>query len=187
MQAMLIADFFRFEKDRSGQLFRSVGEFFGSEDETVTGSSSLVAYAQGKPDKLISALRRTVPLDLQADIGIENWRWLATQEDDGLLDLLKRSSDEVRGDLSMYEELVQDAADERRFSLAQHFQAVIRTISGRALLGYFAARNLLPKYGFPTDVVDLKTDHIAEPEAYRVELSRDLRIAISEYAQAQSW
>jgi hypothetical protein len=45
-----------------------------------------------------------------------------------------------------------------------------------------ASRNLLPKYGFPTDVVELKTDHLSIPEAAKVELQRDLRMAIAEYA-----
>ena len=39
-----------------------------------------------------------------------------------------------------------------------------------------------PSTAFPTDVVDLKTDHVTTPAAHRVELSRDLRVAIAEYA-----
>jgi len=41
----------------------------------------------------------------------------------------------------------------------------------------------LPKYGFPTDVVELKTDHLRNtPGADKIVLQRDLRIAISEFA-----
>jgi hypothetical protein len=51
------------------------------------------------------------------------------------------------------------------------------------LLGFLGSRNVLPKYGFPTDVVELRTNHLAStPEALKIELSRDLRIAISEFA-----
>ena len=41
----------------------------------------------------------------------------------------------------------------------------------------------MPKYGFPVDVVELKLLHHGE-EARRLELERDLRIAIAEYAPA---
>jgi hypothetical protein len=49
-------------------------------------------------------------------------------------------------------------------------------------LGFLGTRNVLPKYGFPTDVVELRTNHLEIPEAKVVELQRDLRLAISEYA-----
>ena len=42
---------------------------------------------------------------------------------------------------------------------------------------------MLPKYGFPTDVVELKTDHLQTvADASSISLDRDLRIAISEFA-----
>jgi hypothetical protein len=49
-------------------------------------------------------------------------------------------------------------------------------------LGYLGSHNILPKYGFPTDVVELRTNHLHIPEAKQIELQRDLRIAISEFA-----
>ena len=56
------------------------------------------------------------------------------------------------------------------------------TISNRDLLGYLGSHNILPKYGFPTDVVELRTNHLHIPEAKQIELQRDLRIAITEFA-----
>jgi Domain of unknown function (DUF1998) len=129
-------------------------------------------------------LRRIVPQEeeMQKAVGIEEWSWLSTPEDDGILDLLERVDGEVTADLDLYQKSEDEAARDRLYDIGKHYQSVMRTIRGRSLLGFFASRNLLPKYGFPTDVVALKTDHIPDPNALRVQLERDLRIAISEYA-----
>ena len=58
----------------------------------------------------------------------------------------------------------------------------MKTLESQYLLGFMAGRNVLPKYGFPVDVVPLKTNHLPSKEARQVELDRDLRIAISEFA-----
>ena len=56
-------------------------------------------------------------------------------------------------------------------------------IKDRDLLGFLGSRNVLPKYGFPSDVVELRTNHLeSTPEAGKIELQRDLRMAISEFA-----
>jgi len=44
-----------------------------------------------------------------------------------------------------------------------------------------ASHTVIPKYGFPVDVVQLSTLHHS-PEAKNIQLERDLRIAISEFA-----
>ena len=52
----------------------------------------------------------------------------------------------------------------------------------RSLLGFLANRNVLPKYGFPVDTVDLHTTHCDDPACRNLELSRDLALAIYDYA-----
>lgn len=182
IQAVLIADFLRHEYSRSGRLFVKVGEFFAPEDDLGTGVALLTAYANTRPDHVLSSLQQVVPAAVQQEIGLAEWSWLRTVEGDGMLDLLERAEAEITDDLELYSELITEAVKAENFTRAGHFQAVIRTIRGRPLLGFLAGRNLLPKYGFPTDVVNLKTDHITDPVALQVELSRDLRMAISEYA-----
>jgi hypothetical protein len=48
-------------------------------------------------------------------------------------------------------------------------------------LGWLAANRILPKYGFPVDVVELRTSP-SDPYARRVEFERDLKIGLYEYA-----
>lgn len=180
MQSVLIADFFRKYAEQWSAM-RNIGGFFSIE------SSALIAdwlkdHAQSHPPQVQSALMRIVPEDLQAEIGLENWGWLRKDDEDGMLDILERITDEVKTDQVLYLTAIKDAADGKRFKAASFFQDVLNTINGRQLIDFFASRNLLPKYGFPTDVVTLKTDHIEHPKARLIQLDRDLRIAISEYA-----
>ena len=75
-----------------------------------------------------------------------------------------------------------EAAAKDNFRQAGFYQSVLKTIRDQHLLGYLAGMNVLPKYGFPVDVVPLKTNHLQSGDARRVELDRDLRIAVSEFA-----
>jgi predicted nucleic-acid-binding Zn-ribbon protein len=58
---------------------------------------------------------------------------------------------------------------------------LIRTIKEKPLINYLSSRNVLPKYGFPVDVVELSLAYHGDA-AIGLQLERDLRIAISEYA-----
>ncbi len=183
VHSVLFAAFFRWAVDKHEQRFRSVGDFFDSDE--LTGPDLLREYVQAHPPQVQQALERIVPPNLQAELGIANWAWLAelwNAENDGILD---KAIQEVANDLVSLRQLADEAASERSragYGRAMHFQGVIRTVRARNLLGFLGSRNVLPKYGFPTDVVELRTNHLPVPEAGRIELQRDLRIAIAEYA-----
>jgi len=183
MQAVLLSAFFRYAHNQEGREFKTIGSFFPSDGEQASGTTLLMSFAQTKPVAVQAALKRIVPEgDLQTEVGVEDWSWLHTIEGDGMLDLLERVDAEVIGDIELYRQLMDEAKSQDDFILGQHYKQVTYTIRSRPLLGFLASRNLLPKYGFPTDVVQLKTDHLSTPEAPKVQLERDLRIAIAEYA-----
>ena len=182
MQAVLIAAFFRHARDDASRSFTQIGDFFETNVSLASGAQLMSEYVRTQPENARIALRRIIPTPMQAELGIENWSWLSRPEQDGMLDLLDKATDEISADLKLYRDLEDEASAVRNYGLSQHYKSVTNTIRGRSLLGFLASRNLLPKYGFPTDVVPLKTDHLSIPEAAKVELDRDLRIAISEYA-----
>ena len=182
VQSVLFSAFFRWayqERDRS---FRNVGAFFTPQDAGSTGPELLREYVAARPPDVLEALQRIVPQDLQDELGIAGWGWLPNlwnDEGDGILD---RVVQEVAEDLSLLRQLEEEAAAERNYRQSDHYQRVAQTVRRRPLLGFLGSRNVLPKYGFPTDVVELRTNHLPTPQAGRIELQRDLRIAISEYA-----
>jgi hypothetical protein len=123
-------------------------------------------------------------------LGIEDWSWvtiLTNMENSGVLDL---AFDDVQGDLSFLEKRRNELYEEysrthilKAAQLAEVQTKIINQIRERELLGFLGSRNVLPKYGFPSDVVELQTYHLAStPESSKIELSRDLRMAIAEFA-----
>lgn len=180
--SVLFAAFFRWAVQEHGRRFRNVGAFFASDEPGPTGPELLKEYVESRPPEVQQALHRIVPEELQHELGIADWGWLLnlwSEQGDGILD---RAVQEVTSDLDLLRQLEEEAVKERNYRQGEHFQRVTRTVRSRHLLGFLGSRNVLPKYGFPTDIVELRTNHLPVDVARRIELQRDLRIAISEYA-----
>ncbi len=173
MHAVAFAEFWR----QHPEMFRTVEDFFYAEPEA--GPCLLRRSLEKRPDSLKRILQRIVPPHLHPALGVEDWAW-TEQLLDGVLHL---AAEEVYRDISELER-----AREARFRDGQPDGGIlrsIRTIRRRSLLGFLSSRNVLPKYGFPVDVVELhlfNSARDASQAALRLELNRDLRIALSEYA-----
>jgi len=89
--------------------------------------------------------------------------------------VLGRAQAELYEEHLMYSSLVEDP---KRASMAGH---QLKRICEIRDLDYLPTRGVLPKYGFPVDVVSLHM-HSTEPWAQQIQLQRDLRMAISEFA-----
>lgn len=175
IQAVALARFLR----EAPQLFGKVSRFFLDGYPPTAGPERFEAFLQTRPVELHLALGRIVPQgELHDELQLEAWGWLRH-----LFDLqegsLRRAADELRGDVQALEERRQELAAAQRPS--DHILRALNTIRDRQLIEYLANRGVLPKYGFPVDVVELNLAHRGEA-AGRLELERDLRIAISEYA-----
>ncbi len=178
-QAVLLAAFLR--KDASGLSLKSVGSFFDDKDSSgSTAADRLAAFAGARPTDVLEALIRIIPEDLHEEVGLANWAWLENPSE-GYLDLLSRVRSEVLNDLGDYRRLQDEAYEAKKGKRGDMLKGAERTVMSRSLIGFLASRNLLPKYGFPCDIVSLKTDHV-NASGRSLELDRDLRIAISEYA-----
>ena len=182
MHSIVFAAFFRWALERYGKKYRKIGEFFTPTDGT-DGLKLLREFLEARPDYIQQALLRVIPVDLQDELEIDNWEWttkLVTQDKSGVLDTAML---EVVSELGEFSDLEAQAAENRNYRYAERLRKVQNQIRSRDLLGFLGTHNVLPKYGFPTDVVELKTNHLqALEQAKRVELNRDLKIAISEFA-----
>ena len=176
--SVALAAFFRDAKENSGKEWKNAGDFFlpapGSRDapcQWVRGFLSPV------PDEVTDALRTVLPASAQDRLGVADGSWVA--ELCGLLDQVRA---ELAHDVATFEERRKEAFESRRSDLAARFERSINTLIRRPLLGFLANRNILPKYGFPVDTVELRTAHCDSQVGARLELSRDLSVAIHEYA-----
>ncbi len=183
LHSVAFAAFLRWVKETRGQEYRNCGDFFAPSDPAQNGPALLQAFLHSHPPELAQALERILPPDaeLRQRLKLENWGWLPflTGSDEAVLD---KAAQDIIGELQEFQKLESQAAAERRYRDADQAKEVQNTIRSRDLLGYLGSKNVLPKYGFPTDVVTLKTDHLNIPDATSIELERDLKIAISEFA-----
>jgi len=176
--SVALAAFFRDAKENGGQEWKTAGDFFlpsaGSRDAPC---QRVRGFLTPVPAEVTGALRVILPTSVQVRLGIADGSWAA--ELCGLLDQVRA---ELTHDVATFEERRREAFEGRRSDLAARFERSINTITRRPLLGFLANRNILPKYGFPVDTVELRTAHCDSQVGSRLELSRDLSMAIHEYA-----
>ena len=192
MASVLIAAFLRRCADALGRFTTRnelrVGPFFAPEGGPIAGPELLRDYLATRPDDVRQALTRIVPPELRAELRVDDWGWLENLTNDDKTGAMDTATEMIRADLELYHDLgVEAAATEtpQGAGRARYYYGVERTIRERDLLNEFGRQGVLPKYGFPVDVVPLATDHIDRTKAGvagKIELQRDLRLAISEYA-----
>ncbi len=182
LHSIAFAAFFRWMVDQFDTKYYSVGEFFAP-TTMEPGPELFKKFLDLRQEFLAYAIPRVIPEILHSELGVENWTWvmgLTSDSRDGVLDNAEK---EINSELEEFAEQEEHAAAERKYIRAEHFSKVQRQIRNRNLLGFLGTYNILPKYGFPTDVVELKTNHLQNIyQANRIELNRDLRMAISEFA-----
>ncbi len=178
--SVALAAFFRWLFETEGTIARRAGEFFMPTDGGTRPLFTLVAdFLDPVPLDVLASLHRVLPPPVQTELDLDGGAWVGY-----LTDLLDRIAAEVAADVDQLKERVDEAVAARKFRLAERYERVVNTIISRELLGFLASRNVLPKYGFPVDSVELRTQYTDEEHGLgaKLELSRDLSQAIYEYA-----
>ena len=175
--ATAIAAFWRKYPDT----FRDVGGFFFNENLDVP--AVLHKYLREHPGDLGEALQRITPAGLHTKINLRGWGFIEDLyyegDDHPEMGLMTKAASTVREDVRGLKEISNEL-----YAKGQRVDAIgylIRTIRARPIIDFLSTHNIIPKYGFPVDVVELQVLHASE-EARSLDLQRDLKIALSEYA-----
>lgn len=150
-------------------------------------SDELFSFLCQRPTLLQEKLKRIFPQLLHKDLGLDDWEWLSapkTDEDarrESFEERLQKAKTDVYGDWKALEEAEVDASKNRKHKIAAIYASQLNTLKRRSLLGKLGTYGLMPKYGFPTEVVELKV-RSSSREASNVELDRDMKLALSEFA-----
>ena len=181
VHAEALAEFYRYKpdlfKDRLEAMF----------DPGTSRTDELLTFLGKQPQQLQERLMRIVPGALGEEIGLTNWRWLNGKnfdDDTGsecFTERLWKAINDVQNDWKTLIKAEEEAAGKKNYKGAEIFTRQLKTLKGRSLLGKFGTYGLMPKYGFPTEVVELKVRSDTK-EAGQVELSRDMKLALSEFA-----
>ncbi|NEW29395.1 DEAD/DEAH box helicase [Nocardia cyriacigeorgica] len=176
--SVALAAYLRACFDTDGSEWRDAGSFFGPSDGGGDSAAAAVRYfLTPVPPGVRESLRAVLPSSTAQELGIESDEWV-----EPLCALLADTERDIRSDIATFQQLLDDAAAAQQYSVCARLKHTINTIRGRELLGYLANKNILPKYGFPVDTVELRTAHCEGDVGARLELSRDLGQAIYDYA-----
>jgi len=191
LHSVVLAKFFREYRD----YFGNVDSFFHLKGEGISGPDKLKEYLENKPVVILDSLKRTIPENLYDTFDLENWGWIK-----GLLGnkegVLETADAQIRDEYLKLKEFHQNKGEELKqiidsggnkrkesqLTCDRNWASdTLNSIQRRKLIDFLATHTVIPKYGFPVDVVELTPlSHINESKNIRLE--RDLRIAISEFA-----
>ena len=152
------------------------------------GYEKFKAFLASEPECLRRLLLESIPNDMY---GIDSWGWTKHIVDDevGILELAVRDFRETvryfEGERLRYlkENNARDAyAYERKLRDFRADKDADHNPPRKSLIDFLVRNNILPKYGFPVDTVELLPQYEGAKEVNRPQMQRDLQLAIAEYA-----
>jgi len=174
--ATALSSFFRTFAEK----FKTVERLF-KDLEHPSGVADFKAFLYEHQAELEESLRAIAPSDMFTRIGLTDGSWIAkvTGEDSRFC----LAEAEVSSDYQTVKDLEVTAASRGDYDTAKWAKARAKTIAEEDVLSLLSRKAVIPKYGFPVDVVELDTQRTQQnQEAFEVLLQRDLSIAISEFA-----
>ena len=171
MVATALSAFFRENSARFDKVENLVGDW-----SSPCAASALKAFCEHNGGLTVS-LHQIVPENMHERTGLATDAWIDRIA--GPESRLAAVEAEVCSDYREMERYRQDLFTQRMGT--NRVEARMKTIAGEQTLSFLSRKTVIPKYGFPVDVVELET-RSADGKPTGVELQLDLSQAIAEYA-----
>lgn len=186
--AVAFSAFFRAFPDR----FRNVQALM-KDLAKPSGVADLKAFLREGQTRLEKVLRDVVPPEVFGKVGLENGDWIervsgtisvsfgsATHIEESRFTLAEQ---EIASDYRNVLNLEQTAVVRQDYRTAEWAKRRANTIASEDVLSFLSRKAVIPKYGFPVDVVELDTQvSQRSAESSEVHFQRDLSIAVAEFA-----
>lgn len=151
------------------------------------GVDNFIRYMNGKPKELIDFIDdKVIPENIYEDYHGLKWYFNLSEEDS----FVKFFEDRIKEIKNEFEKAQKIAIKEGNYKQADYYKQQIENLKKQNVISELSRYCVIPKYGFPVDIVELEvykngvtlsnTRNSKGNKKYN--LSRDLRIAISEYA-----
>ena len=169
---------------------KTIGEFIN-----VDGINEFEKYLMTFPSDLKKYLKNILSPKLQKQFDVENFGWIERlfSNDEKMPGVFVLAREKYRSDIDELEKVRADyikrqkrvvagSKEEREITYTiANIGRSLNTINNQQLIEFLSRNNLIPKYGFPVDTVELKSLG-AGGSLKDLKLDRDLYSAISEYA-----
>lgn len=153
-------------------------ETFIERKEDVNGVELLKPYLNQKPENLKQFLIEFLPKELSEKYDVNNFGWVNKLIDEQ--GKLTRAIKDYTYEVGILEKAYEEALS--RKGKVDYLRTRINTYKKENILSFLSRKNVFPKYGFPVDNVELSVREIDSGSSSKIELQRDLAMAISEYA-----
>ena len=189
--AVAMSEFFRYAHEVLNKDFsHDYNDFMDLSSAEPNGLKELQTYLASRPNSIRSQIARIIPQNLSVanEIGVERWKWVAK-----LVNPLDWRNGKEGGRLPIAHSLKHADFERIQEGIEQNIDVNDRLTSSlfksrdalkkEKTIAVLAENGILPKYGFPTDLVELHLPVIQQSvEENRLSLSRGMRQAIREYA-----
>lgn len=184
--AVALSQYFR-DAEQGQEYADTFDSFLSLKDRNPEGIDLLSEYLAAKPESISRQLERVLPKEAIANgradrVQLDDWGWvdaLLNKESGRLVNAHLRQRD----DYMRLQESIDQAVAEGNPTKALVKQKVQNAIKNENTISVLAENGVLPKYGFPTDLVTLRLDEDeSKAEGKRIDLSRGMSTAIREYA-----
>jgi len=145
------------------------------------GYKGFLDWIDKKPIELNTLLKNSIPRQLWdvQNVELETFGWLKDFcGDEGKFTLLVQ---EFEKNIKYLQSELERAHKSNETKIASIFENKLHRYKNNELIDFLVRGNILPKYGFPIDAVELM-QNINSKSFKSLNLSRDLSIAIAEYA-----
>lgn len=177
IHSIVLAEFLRTQFENHGREFPHIADLLCADDPANEAWRRIEPFLSPVPPHIADAVARVVPSELHDELGVADHGWTRH-----LIDRFDTVAEELRLERAQLTELQENAAAEKNYKYASLLDRTLRTVESRQTLAVLAQKNILPKYGFPVDTVGLRTNHSPDPAGQKLELDRDLALAILDYA-----
>lgn len=143
------------------------------------GIEKFSSYMLSKPDNINEFIMKKV-IPEQCYQKYYNFKWYGDKAE--VSDKMMYFIESIKGLVNDFEKGKTDALSKENYTEADYYQRQIKRIQKERVLSNLSQFSVIPKYGFPVDVVELETYSDDWKPYKEYDLNRDLSIAISEYA-----
>ena len=160
------------------ELFKTVSKFLNKDETGKNGYDHLKEYCSSEPTELRHYLSAFLPKVLAEKFDVLHFGWVdSLVGENGVLTEAIQTY--------QYEICLLEDVKKQRIEKGSYVDNIIQRIAAyqrEDILSFLSRKNVLPKYGFPVDTVEMTVTDTKRGKSYGLQLQRDLSMAISEYA-----
>lgn len=167
---------------KNPEYFSDVATMNENLDETKSGYELFIEFLNAHPANLKSYLKNFLPASLSEKFGVENYNWIdsMTSKEEGKEGVFTKAILEYEYEVNILNEAIDRAI--KSGDRIDNLRERIRVYRKEGILSFLSRKNVLPKYGFPVDTVEMTIIDRTNKSRLGLQLQRDLSVAISEYA-----